>query len=122
MCRYSTTNLSSTECDLYRAGGAAHYYTQWIYWLCRDSEHGMPCSDKKPKEDQIENDSGWRTGTCPVCQNIKLADEKYKYAVQRATEIFNATVAKAFDTHTEEMRGAKDLVELVCKVWCRVEV
>lgn len=114
MCRYTRTNLSSTECDLYLAGSAAHQYTKWFYWLCRDSEHGIPCPDKKPKEEQVENDSGWRMGTCPVCQNIRVADEKYKLAVQRATETFNAAVRKAFDAHAEEMDGAKDVVELVC--------
>jgi hypothetical protein len=114
MCRYTTTNLSSTSCDAFLAGGVAHQYTKWIYWLCRDSRDGRPCSNKKPKEDQIGNDFGSRQGPCPVCENISLADEKYKLAVQRATEIYSAMVKRAYDNHLEELDDAKYVVESVC--------
>jgi hypothetical protein len=113
MCRYTTTNLSSTECDLYRAGEVGHQYTKWVYWLCRDSRDGRPCANKTPKEDQIGNDFGSRQGPCPVCENIAVADQKYKLAVQRATEIYNATVKKAFDAHLSELDDAKYVLEAV---------
>lgn len=114
MCRYTTINLSSTECDLFRAGGVAHQYTKWIYWLCRDSRNGRPCSNEKPKEDQIGNDVGSRQGACPVCEKMKFAEEKYKLAVQRATEVYNVMVKRAYDQHLTELDEAKDVVESVC--------
>ena len=114
MCRYTTTNLSSTECDLYRTGGLAHQYTKWIYWLCRDSRDGRPCSNKRPKEGQIGNDFGSRDGPCPVCENLRVAEEKYKLSVQRATEVYNALVRKAYETNLGELEEAKYVVESVC--------
>jgi hypothetical protein len=113
MCRYTTTNLTTTECALFRAGGVAHQYTKWIYWLCRDSHNGQPCSNKKPKEDQIGNDFGSRHGPCPVCENVRVAEERYKLAVQRATEIYNATVKRAYDAHLAELEDANNNVETV---------
>ncbi len=109
MCRYTTATLSSAECDLYRAGGSAHQYKKWIYWLCRDSRDGRPCSNKKQKEDQIGNDFG----PCPVCQNMRVTEEKYKLAVQKATEYYNAMVKRAYQAHLTEIDEAKYVVESV---------
>lgn len=114
MCRYTTTNLTTTECALFRAGGVAHTYTKWVYWLCRDSHNGQPCSNQRPKEDQIGNDFGSRVGPCPVCENMRAAEEKYKSAVQRATEIYNGMVKRAYDAHVAETNDAGNDVETVC--------
>lgn len=113
MCRYTTTTLTTTECALFRDGGVAHQYTKWIYWLCRDSQHGLPCSNKKPKEDQIGNDFGSRVGPCPVCENVRVAEERYKFAVQRATESYNATVKRAYEANLREMDEAGNDVETI---------
>ena len=113
MCRYTTTYLSFTDCDLYRTDGLAHQYTKYVYLLCRDSRDGTPCSNNRPTEDQIGNDFGSRQGPCPVCMNIRNADEKYNLAVQRATEAYYATVKKAYHANVTELEEAKYVVETV---------
>jgi hypothetical protein len=48
-----------------------------------------------------------------VCENVRVAEERYKLAVQRATEIYNATVKRAYDAHLAELEDANNNVETV---------
>jgi hypothetical protein len=45
---------------------------------------------------------------------MRVAEEKYKLAVQKATAIYNATVKRAYDAHLLEMDDANNDVETVC--------
>jgi len=44
---------------------------------------------------------------------VRVAEERYKLAVQRATEIYNATVKRAYDAHLGELEDANNDIETV---------
>lgn len=111
MCRYTTINLSSTECARIRTGEIAHVYTKYIYWLCRDARGETPCSNQVPKEDQIGSDVGSRQGRCPTCDKISEAEYEYKVACERATQRFNIEVNSAFQKKEDEVNNSDYIIE-----------
>jgi hypothetical protein len=112
MCRFVSIDLSTSQCEVFRAGGVAHQYTRWEYWLCRHARDEIPCSDKQPVEGHIWNDFDARREPCPVCENQKAAQTTYSTAVQRAKQVYNATIKRAYDVQMEELE-AKHVVEIV---------
>ena len=122
MCRYSTVNLSSTECDRPRLGDSAHVYTKYIYRLCRDAEGRAPCNRQVPEEDQLGSDIGSRQGRCPTCDRIFEAEHQYKLAVERATQKYTAEVNHAMQKREDEINDASWVIETVCILYSKWKV
>lgn len=48
-----------------------------------------------------------------MCEQTRVAEERYKAACQRATAVYEALVKKAYETHLKELDAAKFEVEAV---------